>query len=339
MNSNETANLKSPTTIRPAQGGNAMPKTNIMNRGAVGLRTTLTSILALALAAGVSAPAFAAITNTGSVTASTPSGGTVSDTASESVTVAAPVRSFTVAKSIASISTASGDDASFPDGGDTVTFNYAVANTGNISITGASVSITDPGPSFIDNGSTAHAGANSLSSISYVSGDSNTNGVIEPTETWIYEATYTLDQADVDYAAGVTNGVTNTITTASATAVSGGSATFDSGASTLTAQDTISQNAAINLTKVATRDGTTPDNGSVTPFDPGETITYLFTVANQGNVTLSSMTVSETAFVAPSGAGAPTITCTISSNATIASLAPGESETCTATYTVQEADL
>ena len=339
MNSNETANLKSPTNIRPAQGGIAMTKTNIMNRGAIGLRTTLTSVLALALAAGASAPAFAAITNTGSVTASTPSGGTVSDTASESVTVAAPVRSFTVAKSIASISTASGDDVSFPDGGDTVTFNYAVANTGNISITGASVSITDPGPSFIDSGSTAHAGANSLSSISYVSGDSNTNGVIEPTETWIYEATYTLDQADVDYAAGVTNGVTNTITTASATAVSGGSATFDSGASTLTAQASILENAVVSLTKVATRDGTTPDNGSVTPFDPGEPIVYLFTVSNPGNVTLSSMTVSETAFVAPSGAGAPTITCTISSNATIASLAPGESETCTATYTVQEADL
>ncbi|MFZ1814770.1 MAG: hypothetical protein WBO55_16115 [Rhizobiaceae bacterium] len=338
MKSNAVNNHQSTTTAAGIEGDTAMNNTRLRRRPSA-LRYTLTSVLALAVALGSSLPAYAAITNTGSISGSTPSGGTVSDTSSESVTVASPVRSFTVAKSLVSISSGSGNDASNPDGGDTITYQYAVDNTGNISITGASVSITDPGPSFIDSGSTPHAGANSLSSIAYVSGDTDTDNNIDPDETWLYQATYSLAQADVDFAAGVTDGVTNTVTTASATAVSGGAATFDSGSSTLTALGTINENAVVNLTKVATRNGSTEDDGSGTPYDPGEDIIYLFTVVNEGNVTLSSLTVSETAFVAPSGASAPSIVCTISGTPSIATLAPGATETCTATYTVQEADL
>ncbi|MBD3892271.1 DUF7507 domain-containing protein, partial [Olleya marilimosa] len=41
-----------------------------------------------------------------------------------------------------------------------------------------------------------------------LSGDTNTNGVLEPTETWIFTApNYTVTQADID--AGV---ITNTVT-------------------------------------------------------------------------------------------------------------------------------
>jgi uncharacterized repeat protein (TIGR01451 family) len=320
------------------QGGKTMtPETT--NFG-LGWRKTLTSVLALSVMLGATAPAYAAIDNTGSVTASTPDGGTVSDTSSESVTVAAPVREFTLVKSISTISVLSGDDAANPDGGDTITYQYAFANTGNITLDGTTVSITDPGPTFDGNAAT-----NTLSSITEVqtlgvnNGDTDSDGNVDPGETWLYQATYLLDQADVDNSAGVTDGVSNTVTTVAANDTGGTPGTLDGGGSTLTATDTIPENGSVSLVKIATRDGSTEDDGSVTAYNAGDDIIYLFTVVNDGNVTLSSLTVSETAFVAPSGASAPTISCTLSGDATIASLAPGATETCTATYTVQEADL
>lgn len=303
-------------------------------------RKTLTSVLALSVMLGATAPAYAAIDNTGSVTASTPDGGTVSDTSSESVTVATPVREFTLVKSISSISVLNGADAANPDGGDTVTYQYAFANTGNVSLDGTTVSITDPGPTFDGNAAT-----NALSAITEIqtlgvnNGDTDGDGNVDPGETWLYQATYTLDQADVDNSAGVADGVSNTVTTVAADDTGGTPGTLDVGGSTLTAADTIPENGSVSLVKIATRDGTTEDDGSVTAYNAGEDIIYLFTVSNNGNVTLSSLTVSETAFTAPSGAAAPTITCTLSGDATIATLAPGATETCTATYTVQEADL
>jgi uncharacterized repeat protein (TIGR01451 family) len=313
----------------------------IMKTANPALRATTTSVLALILALGASAPAYAAISNTAQVTASTPSGGTVSDTASEDVTVEAANPVFTVAKSVSSVSTASGADAANPDGGDVITYGYAVANTGNITLDPTTVSITDPGPTFDSNAAT-----NSLSAISAVEtvpgtndGDANSNGVIDPGETFLYQATYTLAQADVDNSAGVASGVSNTITAAAADTSGAAPATFDSGNSTLTATYTMPENAVVTLAKIATRDGSTEDDGTTTAYAAGDDIIYLFTVANAGNVTLSSLTVSETAFTAPSGSGAPAITCSISGDATIASLAPGANETCTATYTVLEADM
>lgn len=59
----------------------------------------------------------------------------------------------------------------------------------------------------------------------------------------------------------------------------------------------------------------------------GDQITYTITVANTGNVTVSTITVSD-----PLG----TVTCAISGNSTIATLAPGGSTTCTLIYTVPQ---
>ena len=65
----------------------------------------------------------------------------------------------------------------------------------------------------------------------------------------------------------------------------------------------------------------------------GETLHYSFVVTNTGNVTLTNVSVAETAFT---GSGtAPAITCP----AGAASLAPGAQITCTATYVVTQADV
>ena len=64
----------------------------------------------------------------------------------------------------------------------------------------------------------------------------------------------------------------------------------------------------------------------------GQPITYSFLVKNTGNVTMSNVGVTDTQ-VAPAGALTSGPTCPV------ATLAPGASETCSATYTVTQADL
>ena len=65
----------------------------------------------------------------------------------------------------------------------------------------------------------------------------------------------------------------------------------------------------------------------------GETLNYSFLVTNTGSVPLAPVTIAETAF---SGTGTPPVA---SCPAGASSLAPGASVTCTATYTVTQADI
>ena len=120
-------------------------------------------------------------------------------------------------------------------------------------------------------------------------------------------ATYTITQANVD--AGQ---ITNT-GTATGTPPSGPPVT-DSSSVTLP----LSQAPAIALSKSA----------SITIFSaPGILITYSYLVTNTGNQTLHSITVDDPQ------SGLSAITCPTGS------LAPGGSETCTATYTTTQADV
>ncbi len=120
-------------------------------------------------------------------------------------------------------------------------------------------------------------------------------------------ATYTTTQADVDRGS-----ITNT-GTATGTAP-GGSKVTDSSKVTLPA----SQSPAITLTKSA----------SITSFSaPGVHVTYSYKVTNTGNVTLTSVGVTDPM------TGLSAITCSTTT------LPPGASETCTASYTTTQADV
>lgn len=286
-----------------------------------------------ALLTAMTGSAWAQINNTAEVSGSSPRGTVVTDSSTETITLQSPTPTFTIAKSIASVSAGAGNDPANPDDGDIITYEYLVANTGNVSLDGSTISITDPNPTF--NGAAA---TNTLSARALISGDANTNGNIDIGETWLYRATYTLDQIDVDNAAGIADAVISTISAASIDGTGTfGAATFDTGNSTLTASTTIAENGSLQLVKLATRDGTNEDDGSVTPYNTGETVTYRMTVTNNGNVTMASMTVSDTAF---DGVGAiSAVTCATSGDATIATLAPGGAEVCTATYVIQQGDL
>ncbi len=119
-------------------------------------------------------------------------------------------------------------------------------------------------------------------------------------------ATHALTQAEVD-AGHVAN-------TASVTA------TPPSGLTKPTASDstdtTIAQTTGITLDKQA---------GTPTGATPGSTIAYSFIVTNTGNVTLTSVTVSDAKVTA--------VSCPVTT------LAPGASTTCVASYPITQADL
>ncbi|MGL5808566.1 MAG: DUF7507 domain-containing protein, partial [Nocardioides sp.] len=131
-------------------------------------------------------------------------------------------------------------------------------------------------------------------------------GALAPAASTTCTATYTLTQVDVD-----SGSVLNTATA---------TGTPPSGLTPPTATDStttpIAAGPAITLDKQA---------GAPTGNTAGETIPYSFVVTNTGNVTLDSVTVTDTQVT---GITCPTAT-----------LAPGESMTCTATYTLTQVDV
>ncbi|MGJ5898907.1 beta strand repeat-containing protein [Streptomyces niveiscabiei] len=125
--------------------------------------------------------------------------------------------------------------------------------------------------------------------------------------------TYTATQADVD-----AGRVTNTAT-ATATPPSGMTAPTSNSS---TATVTVAQRPALTVQKTVAETG---------DLNAGQTLHYSFKVTNTGNVTLSSTRINETAFTG--SGGTPTVSCPN------VQLAPGTSLTCTATYTVTQADV
>jgi uncharacterized repeat protein (TIGR01451 family) len=126
-------------------------------------------------------------------------------------------------------------------------------------------------------------------------------------------ATYTVTQADVDADEILSN-------TATATGTPPAGAAVTSAPSTATV--TITQAPALTIVKTA----------DAVLAQAGQVVTYSFVVANTGNLTITDPEVAEGTF---SGTGdLSAITCPADTD-----LAPGEDVTCTATYTVTQADV
>ncbi len=140
-----------------------------------------------------------------------------------------------------------------------------------------------------------------------------TTGTLAPGETVAATADYALSQADID-----AGSILNTATV-SGTGARGGSVTADASKGVpLTAAP------AISFAKTAVR------GGGATP-QAGDVVTYTLTAGNTGNVTITGVTFSDTM------AGLSAITPTWPG--TVGTLAPGETATATATYTLTQADL
>jgi uncharacterized repeat protein (TIGR01451 family) len=282
----------------------------------LGARFLATTCLSAALAISSVSASYAALSNTATATG-TPAAGTLtdpSDTLNIPVQTAAP--GYTVVKSVVSTTTSAGARPTLTDGGDTITYSYVVDNTGNVSLN--SVSVTDPGVSF--NGGSANA---LTTGPTLASGDTNSNNILDTTEVWTYTATYVLSQTDVDAAAGVAGGVSNTVT-ATVDDPQGNPVAPTPGGSTLTATTTIPASPALTIDKTADTPG---------PLTVGQIVNYTYLVTNTGNVTISGVNVTETAF---NGTGTPVPTPTTTGSTT---LAPGGTVTFIASYTVTQADI
>ena len=180
--------------------------------------------------------------------------------------------------------------------GDVISYSYLVTNTGNISLTGA-LTVSDDKVTTVNCPALPVAG-------------------LPPGGTRICTASYSILQADLD--AGL---VTNTAAASANSAI--GSMTSPTSSATVNAVPA----PTVTIVKTAAAIVDSDGNGE----DAGDTITYNFGVKNEGNVTLSSLAVSDpmlAAAVPPSSVACP-----------VTSLAPGSSTTCTATYVLTQSDI
>ena len=155
---------------------------------------------------------------------------------------------------------------------DTVTYTFTVINGGNTSLT--SVTVTDP---LLGGLLTA-----------VPTGDTNTNGILEVTETWVYVQDYVITQSDID-----TGSITNQAT-ASGTGINGlvtdlSGATISDDIPTVTIIPASCFD-AIAITKSGVFNDIDTSGCSTASVD---TVTYTFTVTNQGNTSLTSVTVTD----------------------------------------------
>jgi len=152
---------------------------------------------------------------------------------------------------------------------ETISYTFTVTNEGNVSL--SNVVVTDP----------------LIATITGPTGDTDGDGELDVTETWIYTGTYAITQVDID-AGEVINQATAEATAPDTTIVSD----LSDESSVLEDDPTVielCQNPVIALIKTGVINDTN-GNGCA---DVGETIEYSFTVFNLGNVTLTNITVTD----------------------------------------------
>lgn len=180
--------------------------------------------------------------------------------------------------------------------GDTVSYTFAVTNTGNVTL--RTLGITEK----------SFSGSGALSSISCPP------DALAPGASAECTASYPVTQADLT-AGSIAN-------TAVATAKTPANATVTSADSTATV--TVNQVASLVIVKSAT-----PSTAAA--YNAGQLITYSYVVSNTGNIPVTGIVVNEKTFT---GSGALSA---ISCPAT--ALDPASQFTCTATYTLTQADV
>lgn len=228
------------------------------------------------------------VTNTADATGTAPGGNPVASPPSSATAPFPPAPGVALVKSVSpGTATAAGD---------TVTYSFAVTNTGNVSLSAPQI-VDDP-----------FSGTGGLPAVSCPA------GAFPPGDTVTCTASYTMTQADVD-AGSLTNTATATATASNGT---------DPVSAPSSASVSLPAAPGLELVKSAVIAGA---------GIAGEVVTYSFTATNTGNVTLTDLTVTEGAFTGTGTLGP------ISCPSSAASVAPGESVTCTAGYTLTQPDV
>ncbi len=189
-----------------------------------------------------------------------------------------------------------------------MTYTFAMQNTGNVTLHNVGVTDAQAPPSL----------GSSLGPITCTTG-SNGSITLAPGATDSCSATYTVTQADMD------NGSITDTGTARGTPPNSSKPVCATSTATVIATHT----PGISVVKTASL----PTVSTV-----GQAVTYTFTITNTGNVTLDNVNVSDAQSPPSLGSSVGPITCTTGVNGDII-LAPGATDTCSATYTVTQADL
>ena len=171
-----------------------------------------------------------------------------------------------------------------------LTYTITVDNTGNTDIT--NVVLSD----------------NLAGTATLTSGDTNTNLILETTETWVYTATYTATQADINAGSDLVN-------TASVVTTEVPGPTEDDATTTITQTPSLTVVKDVDLTVIT---------------GPG-LLTYAITVTNTGNTDLTNVVLSDDL------AGAATLDSGDTNTNSI--LETTETWVYSATYTVTQADI
>ena len=248
------------------------------------------------------------ITNTATATGTPRTGSLIDPFIQEVVSVVVEAPSMEATKTQAIVDNGDGVDGL----GDTINYTITVQNTGNVTLTG--VTLTD---TFVD------GNGNTLTLDNGPDFDNASLGSLEGTlqvgETATYLANYVITQTAVD-AGGVSNSVLAEGTSPQGTDISD---TSDDGDDTdgNTTDDTtvfdITQNPDLTLVKTGVAIGA----------NVGDVITYTFTVTNTGNVTVSNIFIDDI------------LTGSTNLAITPSTLAPGEQGTAQATYVITQVDI
>ncbi len=255
------------------------------------------------------------ITNTVSVTTTSPPGTTApTATAGEVVEVESADPRLVVLKTMTATPTTVGG---------TVQYHVTVENTGNVTLTNIV-----PTDTLLRNDGSA---TSNLPTLALQSGDNGVAGVMEIGETWVYTASYVLEQADID-AGGIRNSVRVTGAAPDGRLVED---TSDDGTGAGSKPTTlnIASDPGIVVLKTMT----------AAPTTVGATVEYDITVENTGNVTLGSVAISSdtltrtdnTVLALTSGPSFVTAT----AGSAEGTLQVGETATYHATYVLTQGDV
>ena len=225
------------------------------------------------------------VTNVATVTGTDPNGNSIEETDTVNVTTEDPVGKLKVTKTTTS-KPANGETYAL---GEEITYEITVENTGNLTV--SDITVTDE--------LTGNVGNDAWKIDSLAPGEKSTP----------FEAKYTVTEDDI-----LAGEVANEATAAGTTKNNDNPEATDK----ITDQ-TVEANGHLTVTKETT---STPANGKT--YALGETIAYKVTVTNDGNLTITDITVTDEL---------------TNDEWSINSLAPGKSESFDATYTVTEDDI
>jgi large repetitive protein len=239
------------------------------------LRRVGSSTMAFGVLISQITPALATIDNTATASGTYNAATTTSNTSTVNVTVAPAAPSIqALSKSAGVPTTGLGPNATVTDAGDTITFTYVLKNNGNVTLN--NVLPVDTGPTF-----NSIAGTGTLAAFTPTVPSNTLPITLAPGAQQTYTAVYTLSALDAYRGAGTSPLVANS---ANATGKTPANVTVNSTAPA-TATAIIAPGPSLTIVKTSSTAG---------PVAVGNTVTYTYTVTNNGNVPITGVKIGDT---------------------------------------------